>query len=88
MDISRLLDKVHCPVLALNGSLDSQVDCAANLGALRDALPSSQASIVEVDGVNHLFQHCKSGASSEYKEIEESFAPEVLGIMVEWVRGL
>ena len=41
--------------------------------------------IVSVEGVNHLFQHCPTGNPSEYKDIEESFAPEALTLIIEWL---
>lgn len=87
LDARKLLAEVDCPVLAFNGTLDSQVDCKANLGALRDGLKPQTSTIVELDGVNHLFQHCKTGDVSEYKDIEETFAPEVLEQMIFWIRN-
>ena len=78
-----------CPVLALNGTLDRQVDCALNLGALERGLPASPRSAVRaVAGLNHLFQHAKTGAAAEYPQIEETFAPEVLQTIADWIAGL
>lgn len=37
-----------------------------------------------VEGVNHMFQHCQTGMTTEYRDIEETFAPEVLETLVEW----
>ena len=39
-----LLDKVHCPVLALNGTKDTQVECRSNLEALKAAFLPAGAS--------------------------------------------
>lgn len=39
-------------------------------------------------GLNHLFQHCRTGAVSEYKEIEETFSQDVLTEMIIWVHTL
>ena len=39
-------------------------------------------------GLNHLFQHCNTGEVSEYKEIEETFSPDVLTEMTAWLRTL
>ncbi len=81
-----LLDKVHCPVLALNGTKDTQVECRSNLGALEAGLPADGSSCIEaVDGVNHMFQHCATGATIEYREIEETFSPEVLQKIITWI---
>lgn len=89
MDTRPLLGGITCPVLALNGTLDRQVDPESNLGALRSGLPNHPKNRVEaIDGVNHLFQHCKTGLSNEYRTIEETIAPEVLEIIVQWLTTL
>ena len=89
MDARPLLSKIICPVLALNGSKDRQVEPESNLGALRSGLPAHTPAQIEcVDGLNHLFQHCTTGATTEYKEIEETFAPEVLARMISWIQSL
>ena len=89
LDARKSLDRICCPVLALNGTKDTQVWHESNLGALKAGLPSTVAARIEpVEGVNHLFQHCSTGAATEYREIEETFAPEVLGLIVGWIRSL
>ena len=89
LDMRPLLGGITCPVLALNGTKDIQVDWESNLGALRDGLPNTPKNRVEaVEGVNHLFQHCTTGALSEYRNIEETISPEVLEIMVQWLSEL
>lgn len=85
-DVRPSLGTIGCPVLALNGTMDNQVECNSNLEALRGGLRDNPVSrIVPVEGVNHLFQHCKTGAVTEYRDIEETFAPEVLEIMTDWL---
>lgn len=89
VDTRPLLGSITCPVLALNGALDRQVDPESNLGALRSGLPNHPKNRVEaIDGVNHLFQHCQTGLSNEYRTIEETIAPEVLEIIVQWLTAL
>ena len=89
MDTRPLLGSITCPVLALNGTKDTQVDPESNLGALQSGLPDNPRHKVEtMEGVNHLFQHCRTGSSSEYRNIEETIAPEVLEILVQWLRAL
>lgn len=83
--------KVKCPVLAINGEKDLQVSAKVNLPAIEKALKSGgNKSVVTISlpGLNHLFQHCKTGAPSEYGEIEETFSPEVLKIMSDWILKL
>ena len=89
LDVSKLLADVTCPVLALNGTKDTQVDCTANLGALENGLPaSSPNSVRAVDGLNHLFQTCTTGLAAEYPQIEETISPEVLDILAAWLVSL
>lgn len=87
LDVRPQLPGISCPVLALNGTKDTQVDCNTNLDALRKGLQTG-AQLVPVEGVNHLFQHCATGASAEYRDIEETFAPEVLSTMIQWLSAL
>ena len=86
LDMRPLLGGIKCPVLAINGTKDIQVDCESNLGALRDGLPASPKNRIEsIEGTNHLFQHCTTGAIAEYRNIEETIAPEALELMVQWM---
>lgn len=83
--------KVKCPVLALNGSKDLQVAADINLNSIAKALKSAgNASFktVKLQDLNHLFQHCKTGAPGEYGNIEETISPEVLKMMADWINGL
>ncbi|MBR4977851.1 MAG: alpha/beta hydrolase [Bacteroidales bacterium] len=86
LDMRPLLDRIACPVLALNGTKDIQVEHENNLSALRDGLPSNKKTCIEaVEGVNHLFQHCTTGTVSEYGEIEETISPAVLETIIQWI---
>ena len=86
LDISGSLSKITCPVLALNGTKDRQVNSEENLALLRNKL-SGKKEILAIEGVNHLFQHCKTGDASEYKDIEETFAPEALNSILAWLKS-
>jgi len=81
------LRELKCPVLALDGSKDSQVNADLNLPVIREALQGGNKDVtVElVPGVNHLFQTAKTGAVSEYHEIEETMSPKVLEMIAAWV---
>ena len=85
LDLTDRLGRITCPVLALNGTKDRQVNGEENLNALRNGL-AGQKEIRVIEGVNHLFQHCNTGNPSEYKDIEETFAPEALEIIVTWMK--
>jgi len=89
------LRKVTCPVLALNGSKDLQVPAKENIAAIEQALNEGwvergkkekhiELSIIE--GLNHLFQECTTGSPNEYGSIEQTFSPEALTKMLDWMR--
>ena len=89
LDSRPLLGNITCPVLALNGTKDTQVDSESNLDALRSGLQKNAKNKLEaIEGVNHLFQHCKTGMATEYGNIEETIAPEVLEKIVSWLSNL
>ncbi|WP_404710137.1 alpha/beta hydrolase family protein [Sphingomonas sp. MMS24-J13] len=82
------LRAIKVPVLALNGSLDRQVPAKENLPAIRAALKDNKdATVVEIPGLNHLFQTAKTGAVGEYAEIEETVAPVALEQMAGWINA-
>ncbi len=86
LDMRPLMGSITCPVLAINGTKDIQVEAESNLGALRSGLPANPKTRIEaIEGVNHLFQHCATGAVAEYRQIEETFAPEALDLIVSWL---
>lgn len=83
--------KTRCPVLALNGEKDLQVAADVNLQGIEKALRSggnNTVTIVRLPGLNHLFQTSSSGLPAEYGEIEETFSPEVLTMITDWILGL
>ncbi len=85
LDLTDRLGKITCPVLALNGTKDRQVNSEENLNALMDRL-AGQKEIKAIEGLNHMFQHCNTGDPSEYKDIEETFAPEALEVITTWLK--
>lgn len=87
-DPATALRKVTCPVLVLNGSLDKQVLPSQNLPAIRKALEEAANQHVEIDelpGLNHLFQTAKTGAPTEYGQIEETMSPLALEKVTTWI---
>ncbi|MCW1401520.1 alpha/beta fold hydrolase [Novosphingobium sp. MW5] len=81
------LARIKVPVLAINGSLDRQVPAAENLPAIRKATAANKdVTIVELPGLNHLFQTAKTGGLGEYQAIEETFAPAALDLMAAWLQ--
>ena len=83
------LKQVTCPILALNGSKDVQVVSKINLEAIHKATKENKkVSIKEIEGLNHLFQSCKTGNINEYGTIEETFSPKALLIITNWINSL
>ncbi len=83
------LEKVTCPVLALNGEKDLQVLPEENLSAVRSALKAGanpHFSVKELPGLNHLFQTAGTGAITEYATIEETIAPSALREIGDWIQ--
>ena len=86
LNVSSVLGNIKVPVMALNGSKDTQVESTRNLGALRAGLRGGSHNVIEEKaGLNHLFQHCRTGEVAEYKAIEETFSPEVLDEIAAWI---
>ena len=87
-DPSKYLEKIKCPVLALNGSKDVQVIAKSNLPAIEKSLKSNgnkDVTVIELKDLNHLFQHCKTGLTNEYGAVEETFSEEALQTIGDWL---
>lgn len=87
IDPSTYLAKLRVPVLAISGEKDLQVP-KDNLPAIEKALGrghNPDPTVKMMPGLNHLFQHAGTGAPSEYEANEETFAPEALQLVVDWI---
>jgi fermentation-respiration switch protein FrsA (DUF1100 family) len=83
------LEKVKCPVLAINGSKDLQVPPKENLEAIKKALAKAgnkKVTIKELLNLNHLFQECETGSPEEYESIEQTFSPIALTEILNWLK--
>ena len=82
------LEKVQCPTLAINGENDLQVPPYQNLPEIERALKKGgnpNFRIVEMEGLNHLFQESATGAPSEYATIEQTFSPVAMKLIADWI---
>jgi pimeloyl-ACP methyl ester carboxylesterase len=82
------LERVRCPVLALNGAKDLQVDAKQNLPPIRAALAradNQDVTIEELPKLNHLFQTAITGGLQEYAVLQETFAPVALEQIANWL---
>ena len=88
-DPTPVLNRLTVPVLGFYGNLDVQVPAAQNVGRLSGALRvagNPDYRVEMFDGLNHLMQPARTGAVSEYGEIETTIAPEVLELVVTWLQ--
>jgi pimeloyl-ACP methyl ester carboxylesterase len=88
-DPAPTLAKVKCPLLALNGEKDLQVLPDQNLPVLKAAIEKAankDVTILRLPGLNHLFQAAKTGAVTEYAQIEETMNPAALDAVSSWLR--
>lgn len=83
------LKLLRCPVLALIGSRDTQVNAEQNLPAIEKALAdggNKRSTVKTMLELNHLFQRAKTGGVTEYGKIEETMAPEALTEITSWLK--
>jgi len=83
------LRKVKCPVLAINGEKDTQVDAASNLELIKEVLAENGNKNFEVKalpGLNHLLQTAQTGDATEYEKIEETISPGAMKIISDWIK--
>lgn len=78
--------KMRCPVLAIGGEKDLQVDASANNILFSKYLKKNPKHLfVVVPNANHLLQPCTTGSPNKYGTIEETIKPEVLEIITHWL---
>ena len=85
------LEKIKCPVLAINGEKDLQVSPNENLSAIENVLKRSgnkRYLIKQLPGLNHLFQASQYGTISEYGVIEETISPVALETITNWLKEI
>lgn len=83
------LEKVKCPVLAINGAKDLQVPPKENLEGIKKAVTkggNKKVTTIELPNLNHLFQECTTGSPDEYGTIEQTFSPTALTVVLNWIK--
>ncbi|WP_342648421.1 alpha/beta fold hydrolase [Mucilaginibacter sp. CSA2-8R] len=88
---TKYLTKVTCPVLALNGTLDMQVNNEANLAGIKESLQkagNTNYTITALPGLNHLMQKAKTGGIAEYGTITETVNQAALVKVSSWIKML
>jgi uncharacterized protein len=82
------LRKITCPLLAINGENDLQVPADINLKEIKRAVEkggNKNVTTKKLPKLNHMFQTCNTGSPNEYAGIEQTFAPEALNEISEWI---
>lgn len=83
------LRRLTCPVFAMAGAADVQIDAAASLRAVADACEHAAAvETVLLPGHNHLFQHAQTGALEEYARAGRPFTDAALAPLRRWLDSL
>lgn len=86
LNLPKYLKKVKCPVLALNGKKDLQVEWKPNFSLLEQSLPKKTSLTTRAyEQLNHLLQPCTTGSPTEYGEIETTISEDVLRDIEQWL---
>lgn len=89
LDPVQFIEKVTCPVLAINGENDTQVPAMKNLAAIKKALErgvNNRGKTKSYPGLNHLFQESITGEMNEYATTAQTISPEVLSDILNWMK--
>ena len=85
-DFTKSLRVLTCPTLAVFAGRDLQTPPHHHAPKVREALADNpDAHLIELPDLNHFLQRARTGAVSEYGDIEETLAPEVLETVCDWV---
>lgn len=87
IDPEKYLKKIECPVYALNGEKDVQVNYATNLPIIKKHIEKKLPinKVESFPNLNHLFQECETGLLDEYGKIEQTISPKVLNNILLWL---
>ena len=75
--------------MAINGEKDWQVAAKPNLEGIEAGLKlakNKNVKTVYLPNLNHLFQTSETGAIEEYIEIEETFSPDAMKLVLDWMK--
>jgi pimeloyl-ACP methyl ester carboxylesterase len=91
-DPRKVMNKVEQPVVIVQAGRDRQVPSPRHGQLLLDAAMGRKkqpdASLVTIDGVNHLFVPAESGDVDEYALLQDKrVSPKVMDALVPWLRS-
>jgi len=85
-DPAKDISLIECPLFAISGQKDLQVDAETNLERIKALAPHAKTKVYA--DLNHLFQHCETGLMEEYSQIDETISPEVMNDIAKWILTL
>lgn len=80
--------KTTIPVLAIYGTLDTQVDADQNAPAFEAAMrkaDNTHYQVTVLPDANHLMQAATTGSPSEYAKLKPEFTPNFLPTITDWL---
>lgn len=85
-DPTASLQRIACPVLALSGEWDCQVDCEQNLGAIERLV--KRVTVRRYGHMNHMMQRCRDRAQGlNCGAIAGDFDPKVIADIITFVQA-
>ena len=88
MTPSAELVQLRLPILVLQGKLDQQISYTQSEDVVKMLQIVGRNIQIELfEKHNHLLQHCKTGNVNEYFDNQESFSPEVLEAITNWLKA-
>lgn len=79
---------LRIPILVLQGKLDQQISYTQSEDVVKMLQTVGRNIQIELfENHNHLLQHCKTGNVNEYFDNQESFSPEVLEEIRNWLKA-
>ena len=87
-DPAPALRRIHVPVLALFGGLDTMVPADRNRPRIEEGLQragNTQLDVKIFEGANHQFWPARTGARSEYASLVPAYVPGFLDTISTWI---
>jgi pimeloyl-ACP methyl ester carboxylesterase len=85
-DHTRSLRALTCPTLVIFAGRDLQTPPRCHEPNVRAALAGNpRAALVELPNLNHFMQPARTGAVSEYGDIDQTLAPEAVEAVCDWL---
>ncbi len=80
--------QITCPIMVLIGEKDLQVPYSQNMPRYKEVFEKSKnknVTLLKMESLNHLFQTCKTGSVGEYARIQETFSPNALKLISDFI---